>query len=146
MAIEQEIFVGFCWRWRNLPKPTIVSVQWKIIAGGLMLVWSFDLIVAADDATFADPVVAFCVNGHEYFVHPYEVGARKAKQMLVTGEPLTAAEAYRLGMVNELDNMGMRSTVKAAFGLHHLGHSHNQQRFQIPVDPEGAQTIRSLAK
>jgi enoyl-CoA hydratase len=182
MATEQEIFVGFCWRWRNLPKPTIVSVQGKIIAGGLMLVWPFDLIVAADDTTFADPVVAFGVNGHEFFVHPYEVGARKAKQMLFTGEPLTAAEAYRLGMVNELvpreqleeatlelarkvarmplmglklaklsvnqalDNMGMWSTVQAAFGFHHLGHSHNQQRFQMAVDPDGAQTIRALSK
>ena len=49
--------------------------------------------MATDDTTFADPVVAFGVNGHEYFVHPYEVGARKAKQMLFTGEALTAVEA-----------------------------------------------------
>jgi len=182
MAIEQEIFLGFCWRWRNLPKPTIVSVQGKVIAGGLMLVWPFDLIVASEDASFADPVVAFGVNGHEYFVHPYEVGARVAKRMLFTGEPLSAADAYRLGMVDELvprdkleeatldlarkvarmplmglklaklsvnqalDNMGMWSTVQAAFGLHHLGHSHNAQRFEMPVDPGGADTIRGLSR
>lgn len=182
MAGEQEIYLGFCWRWRNLPKPTIVAVQGKVIAGGLMLVWPFDLIVAADDASFADPVVAFGVNGHEYFVHPYEVGARKAKQMLFTGEALSAQEAYRLGMVNELvprdelesytldlasriaeqplmglklakmsvnqalDNMGMWNTVQAAFGLHHLGHSHNAQRFGMIVDPSGADRIRGQAK
>jgi enoyl-CoA hydratase len=102
MAIEQEIYLGFCWRWRNIPKPTIAQVQGKTIAGGLMLVWVCDLIVAAEDATFSDPVVAFGVNGVEYFAHPWEVGARKAKEMLFTGEPLTATEAKQLGMVNRV--------------------------------------------
>ena len=102
MAREQEIYLGFCWRWRNLPKPIIVAVQGKAIAGGLMLIWPFDLIVASDDAEFSDPVVAFGMNGHEFFVHAYEVGHRKAKQMLFTGEPIGAAEAKVLGMVNEV--------------------------------------------
>lgn len=102
LAIEHEIYLGFCWRWRNLPKPTIAQVQGKTIAGGLMLVWVCDLIVAADDATFADPVVAFGVNGVEYFAHPWEVGARKAKEMLFTGDPLTAQEAKDLGMINRI--------------------------------------------
>jgi enoyl-CoA hydratase len=102
MAQEQEIYLGFCWRWRNLPKPTIAQVQGKAIAGGLMLVWPFDLIVASEDAEFSDPVVAFGVNGHEFFVHAYEVGHRKAKEMLFTGEPIGAAEAKTLGMVNHV--------------------------------------------
>jgi enoyl-CoA hydratase len=102
LATECEIYLGFCWRWRNIPKPTIAEVQGKVIAGGLMLVWPCDLIVAADDATFSDPVVAFGVNGVEYFVHPFEVGARRAKHMLFTGEAITAAEAKDLGMVNEV--------------------------------------------
>lgn len=102
MAQEQEIYLGFCWRWRNLPKPTIVQVQGKAIAGGLMLVWPFDLIVASDDAEFSDPVVAFGVNAHEFFVHVYEVGHRKAKEMLFTGDALGAAEAKQLGMVNHV--------------------------------------------
>jgi enoyl-CoA hydratase len=102
MAREQEIYLGFCWRWRNLPKPIIVAVQGKAIAGGLMLVWPFDIIIASDDAEFSDPVVAFGMNGHEFFVHAYEVGHRKAKQMLFTGEPIGAAEAKTLGMVNEV--------------------------------------------
>jgi enoyl-CoA hydratase len=100
MAREEEIFLGFSWRWRNLVKPTIAEVQGRVIAGGLMLVWPCDLIVASSDATFADPVVAMGLNGHEYFVHPYEVGHRIAKQMLFTGEPITAEEARQLGMVN----------------------------------------------
>jgi enoyl-CoA hydratase len=102
MAIEEEIYLGLCWRWRNFPKPTIAEVQGKVIAGGLMLVWVCDLIVAADDAEFSDPVVAFGLNGHEYFVHPWEVGARQAKQMLFTGDAITARRAYELGMVNEV--------------------------------------------
>lgn len=102
MAVEQEIYLGLCWRWRNMPKPVIAEVQGKVIAGGLMLVWVCDLIMASDDATFSDPVVAFGVNGVEYFAHPWEVGIRKAKEMLFTGEALTAAEAKTLGMVNHV--------------------------------------------
>jgi enoyl-CoA hydratase len=102
MAIEEEIYLGFCWRWRNFPKPTIAEVQGKVIAGGLMLVWVCDLIVAADDAEFSDPVVAFGLNGHEYFVHPWEVGARQAKEMLFTGDAIPAHRAYELGMVNQV--------------------------------------------
>ena len=102
MAQELEIYLGFCWRWRNLPKPTIAQVQGKVIAGGLMLVWPFDLIVASEDAEFSDPVVAVGVNGHEFFVHAYEVGHRKAKEMLFTGEAIGATEAKTLGMVNHV--------------------------------------------
>ena len=102
MAREAEMYLGLCWRWRNLPKPTIAQVQGKVIAGGLMLVWPMDLVVCSDEATFADPVVAFGVNGHEYFTHPFEAGARLAKEMLFTGRPITAEEAYLRGMVNRV--------------------------------------------
>lgn len=102
MATEAEMYVGLCWRWRNIPKPTIAQVQGKVIAGGLMLVWPMDLVVCSEEATFSDPVVAFGVNGHEYFTHPYEAGARLAKEMLFTGRPITADEAYRHGMVNKV--------------------------------------------
>ncbi|MDG1205160.1 MAG: enoyl-CoA hydratase [Pseudomonadales bacterium] len=102
MAQEQEIYLGFCWRWRNLPKPTIAEVQGKVIAGGLMLIWVCDMIIASEDASFSDPVVAFGVNGVEYFAHPWEVGVRKAKEMLFTGEALSSEEAKSLGMVNHV--------------------------------------------
>ena len=102
MATEAEMYVGLCWRWRNIPKPTIAQVQGKVIAGGLMLAWPMDLIVCAEDATFSDPVVAFGVNGHEYFTHPYGVGARLAKEMLFTGRAITAEEALRHGMVTRV--------------------------------------------
>lgn len=102
MAMEEEVFLGLCWRWRNLPKPTIAQVQGKAIAGGLMLVWVCDLIMAAENAEFSDPVVAFGMNGHEFFVHAWELGARRAKEMLFASTTVTAQEAHQLGMVNHV--------------------------------------------
>jgi enoyl-CoA hydratase len=67
-----------------------------------MLMWVCDLVIASEDATFSDPVVAFGVNGVEYFAHPWEVGIRKAKEMLFTGQAISADEAHRLGMVNHV--------------------------------------------
>ncbi len=102
MATEQELYLGLCWRWRNIAKPTIAEVQGKVILAGLMLVWVCDLVVASSDAEFSDPAVAFGMNGHEYFVHPWEVGHRLAKEMLFTGDPITAERAYQVGMVNRV--------------------------------------------
>lgn len=118
MAREAEMYVGLCWRWRNIAKPTIASVQGKVIAGGLMLVWPMDLIVCSDDASFADPVVAFGVNGHEYFVHPYEAGQRLAKDMLFTGRAIGAEEALRHGMVNRVVPRADLETETLALATH----------------------------
>jgi len=181
MAREAEMYVGMCWRWRNIPKPTIASVQGKVIAGGLMLVWPMDLVVCSEEATFSDPVVAFGVNGHEYFTHPYEAGARLAKEMLFTGRAITAQEALQHGMVNKvvprddlesatlemaahiakrpmfgltlakqsvnnaLDAMGQYTALQSAFGLHHVGHSHNRLKYDSLVDPSGIRVIRDEA-
>jgi enoyl-CoA hydratase len=101
-AGEEELFVGLHWRWRNLAKPTIAQVQGKAIAGGLMVVWPMDLIVASDDAQFSDPTVLFGLPGHEYFLHAWELGPRKAKELLFTGATLSAEECHRLGMVNHV--------------------------------------------
>jgi enoyl-CoA hydratase len=102
MDREREVYLGYCKRWREIPKPTIAQVQGKVIAGGLMLVWPMDLVVCSDDATFCDPVVMFGANGVEYFVHPYEFGFRLAKDMLFTGRVLTAPEALQIGMVQRV--------------------------------------------
>jgi enoyl-CoA hydratase len=101
-AAEEEYYVGLHWRWRNLNLPTIAQVQGKAIAGGMMLAMPMDLIVASDDATFSDPVVAFGLNGHEYFTHAWDLGPRKAKEMLFTGAILSAEECRQLGMVNHV--------------------------------------------
>src|SRR5690606_11116796 len=99
---EKEIFVGLCVRWRNLPEPTIAVVQGACIAGGLMLAWPCDIIIAADNAMFQDNTVAMGVGGVEYFGHPWELGARKAKELLFTADWLDAEAARQLGMVNKV--------------------------------------------
>jgi enoyl-CoA hydratase len=99
---EREMYLGLCQRWRDMPKPTIALVQGKCIAGGLMLAWVCDIILAGEDATFIDPVVGLGVCGVEYFAHPYELGLRKAKELLFTADWWDAREAHRLGMVNHV--------------------------------------------
>jgi len=101
-AREQEIYLGLCRRWRDLPKPTVAAVQGACIAGGLMLAWVCDIIVASEDAYFTDPVVAMGVPGVEYFAHAFEMPARIAREFLMLGEKMTAARAYDVGMVNRL--------------------------------------------
>ena len=100
---EQEQYLGMCRRWRDCPKPTIAMVQGACIAGGLMLAWVCDLIVASDDAFFQDPVVPLMgIPGVEYFAHAYELPPRVAKEFLLLGERMPAARAYQFGMVNKI--------------------------------------------
>lgn len=102
MSREEEIYIGFSERWRNIQKPLIAAVQGKCIAGGLMLCWPADIIIASDDASFSDPTVSFGVGGVEYFNHVYELGARKAKELLFTSDAMTAQDALSWGMVNHV--------------------------------------------
>jgi enoyl-CoA hydratase len=97
-----EVYLGMCRRWREMPKPAIAMVQGACIAGGLMLAWSCDLIIAAQDAFFADPVVRMGIPGVEYFAHPWVLGPRFAKEALFTGNRFGAQRAYELGMVNRV--------------------------------------------
>jgi enoyl-CoA hydratase len=101
-AREQEVYLNMCRRWRELPKPTIAMVQGACVAGGLMLAWVCDLIVASDDAFFQDPVVRMGIPGVEYFAHPYELNPRIAKEFLFTGDRMGAERAYQMGMVNRV--------------------------------------------
>lgn len=127
MAFEEENYLHMCRRWHDIPKPMIAAVQGKVIAGGLMLMWVCDIILASDDATFQDMTVEFGVNGVEWFNHPWEFGIRKAKELLFTGDAIDAPEAHRLGMVNhvvpsdELDDfsvaMARRIAQKPSFSL-----------------------------
>ena len=101
---EAEAYLGMCRRWRDIPKPTIAAVQGACIAGGLMLAWICDLIVATDDAYFSDPVVRMGIPGVEYFAHPYELNPRIAKEFLFTGNKMGAERAYQMGMVNQISS------------------------------------------
>ena len=99
---EAKRFLEYSLRWRNVPKPSIAAVQGVCIAGGLLLCWPCDLIIAAENATFSDPVVSMGIGGVEYHGHTWEWGARKAKELLFTGRAMTATEAEGLGMVTRV--------------------------------------------
>ncbi len=101
-AWERKHYLGWTRKWRDIPKPTIAAVQGACIAGGLMLCWPCDLIVAADDAKFSDPVARMGIAGVEFHGHTWELGARKAKELLFTGRYIGAEEAEKLGMVNRV--------------------------------------------
>ena len=99
---EQEVYLGMCRRWHDLPKPTIAMVHGACIAGGLMLAWVCDMIVASEDAFFQDPVVRMGIPGVEYFAHVHELNPRIAKEFLFLGERMAADRAYMMGMVNRV--------------------------------------------
>lgn len=99
---EQELYLHMCRRWREMPKPTIAMVQGACIAGGLMLAWVCDFIIASEDAFFQDPVVRMGIPGVEYFAHAFELPPRIAKEFLMLGERMGAERAHMLGMVNRI--------------------------------------------
>lgn len=100
---EKEIYLDITERWRNAPKPVIAEVQGSVIAGGNMLVWACDLIVASEDARFRDNTGSeMGVPGTEFAMHPFEMGVRRAKEWAFTGGWMTAQEAKTCGMVNRV--------------------------------------------
>jgi enoyl-CoA hydratase len=101
-GIESQRYIGYSLKWRNVPKPSIAAVQGVCIAGGLLLAWPCDLIVASEDAKFSDPVITMGIGGVEYHGHTWELGARLAKEILFTGRSISAAEAKSVGMVNRV--------------------------------------------
>jgi len=113
-ARESEVYLGMCRRWREIPKPVIAMVHGACIAGGLMLAWSCDFIIASDDAFFSDPVVRMGIPGVEYFAHPWVMNPRAAKEFLFTGDRFSAERARELGMVNQVvPRAELESTVLA---------------------------------
>lgn len=99
---ETRHYLHYAKTWREVPKPSIAAVQGKCIAAGLMLCWPCDLIIAADNAQFSDPVLAMGICGVEMHAHTWELGPRKAKELLFTGDAIGAQEAQQLGMVNRV--------------------------------------------
>src|SRR4051812_13636714 len=103
MLQEWHFFYQNTLRWRNLRKITLAQVQGTVYAAGLMLMWACDLIVAADNADFADVVgtrLGMC--GVEYFAHPFEFGLRKTKELMLTGDSMSVDEAHAIGMVSKV--------------------------------------------
>lgn len=85
-----------------LRKPTIAQVHSHCVAGGWVLASMCDIIVASEDAVFSDPVLRMAALGVEVLVEPWDVGIRKSKELMWTGERLPAEEALNLGMVNKV--------------------------------------------
>jgi enoyl-CoA hydratase len=99
---EEVMYYGRCRKIHDFRKPTIAAVQGSCVAAGLMLACMCDLIVAADNAIFQNPVLRMTGAGVELLVEPWELGIRKAKEFLWTGEKIDAQEAWRLGLVNRV--------------------------------------------
>ena len=100
---ESEHYLGNALRIWDFPKPTIAQVQGACVAGGFMVANMCDLMVAADDAFFSDPVVhSLAAASVEALLHPWVLGMRKAKEFLFTGQRLNASEAKEWGMVNHV--------------------------------------------
>lgn len=100
---EELRYFDYSLRIWDFPKPTIAQVQGACVAGGFMIANMCDLVVASESAYFSDPV------GHtlgaaatEVLIHPWVMGARKAKELLFTGGRLSASEAHAIGMVNRV--------------------------------------------
>jgi enoyl-CoA hydratase/carnithine racemase len=99
---EQVMYWDKLVKIRDFRKPTIAAVQGTCSAAGLMLACVCDLIVAADDAKFSNPVARMSGVGVELLVEPWELGARKAKEFMLCASTLTAEEAERFGLVNRV--------------------------------------------
>ena len=99
---EKTMYFERCLRIHDFRKPTIAAVQGSCVAAGLMLAAMCDLIVAAEDAEFSNPVLRLTGAGVELLVEPWELGIRKAKEFLFTGDTIDAQEAWRLGLVNRV--------------------------------------------
>jgi enoyl-CoA hydratase len=99
---EQVMYFDRCVKVRDFRKPTIAAVQGTCSAAGLMLACMCDLIVAADDAEFSNPVLRMTGAGVELLVEPWELGPRKAKEFLLCAETIDAHDAERLGLVNKV--------------------------------------------
>ena len=82
-------------RWRNLQKPTIAMVQGYCIYGGWMIASAMDIIFASEDALFLP-------SHFQYFATPWDIGPRKAKEVIFENRFVTASEAHDRGFVNRV--------------------------------------------
>lgn len=89
---------------RQLRKPLFAAVNGIAYGGGCELAQSCDFIIASENATFGQPeaMLGLSAGGGSPVFLPRLLGPGRALQMLMTGDPISAAEAHRLGMVNEV--------------------------------------------
>jgi enoyl-CoA hydratase len=92
---SREQFVDKTLRWREVPKPTVAAVQGYCIFAGWLVASAMDVIFAADDALFLGA-------NFQYFSIPWDLPARKAKEILYESRFIDATEAHKLGLVNRV--------------------------------------------
>jgi enoyl-CoA hydratase len=102
ISMDRGVYFQLHDKWRNLRKPTIAAIRGYCIMGSWMLAAACDLAVASETARFADRSVRWGGAHHEYPTHFWELGIKKAKEFLWTGDFINAEEAHRLGMVNHV--------------------------------------------
>jgi enoyl-CoA hydratase len=101
---QRLVFDRMLYTLRQLSRPIIAVVHGMAYGGGCEIAISTDFIIASDDAVFGQPevMVGLSPGGGSPVFLPRVLPPGRAMQMLLTGEPITAQEAHRLGMVNEL--------------------------------------------
>lgn len=101
---QRQVFDRVLLTLRQLRKPIIAAVHGMAYGGGCEMAISADFIIASDDAVFGQPeaIVGLSAGGGAPVFLPRLLPPGKAMQMLMTGEPISAQEAYRLGMVNQV--------------------------------------------
>ena len=102
LATERRMYLDKSLAIRNAAKPTSAQVHGHCIAAGMMTAVRCDLIVASDDARFGMPVLARYAAVGEILFEVWEIGARRAKEFLFTGEIISAERAMELGFVNRV--------------------------------------------
>lgn len=148
-SYESVRYFDYCMRIWDFPKPTIAQVQGACVSGGFMVANMCDLVVAADDAFFADPVChTLAAAAVETLIHPWVMGLRKAKELLFTGERMSSADALAIGMINrrvpraslEAETLALANRIAAAppFAIKLLKRSLNRT-----LDAQGLRTALS---
>ena len=101
---QRQVFDRVLYNLRQLRRPIFTAVHGMAYGGGCEMAISTDFIIASEDARFGQPeaMVGLSAGGGSPVFLPRVLPPGKAMQMLMTGEPITAEEAYRLGMVNEV--------------------------------------------
>ncbi|HEX5800550.1 MAG TPA: enoyl-CoA hydratase-related protein [Gaiellaceae bacterium] len=105
---QRQDFDRTLYTMRQMRKPIFAAVNGIAYGGGSELAQSTDFIIASDNATFGQPeaMIGLSAGGGSPVFLPRVLPPGKALQMLMTGDAITAQEAHRLGMVNEIHPQG----------------------------------------